>query len=321
MKAALTLVGLGLLLAAPAAAAPAVCDAVWRDGPRGRDVPLRIDMPAGKGTFPAVIWSPGLGGTRSNAARWVAAWTAAGIAVIRLEHPGSDASVYRGTATPQEREARVRAGIAPEQLAARIADVGFVADELARRGDELVRRGRQGACDLARIDSDRLALAGHSMGAWVVQAMAGQRPDGEHAPLIDRRFRAFIAMSSTGPPDTAAAKLQFGRIGRPLLVITGSMDGVPANAAPDVAADQRAKRLSLFAAAPADGRKALLVMAGANHMLFAGDTRKQPAEVQMQGRVARISALWWRQVLLGDARAQKSLARPALGKADQWVRK
>jgi predicted dienelactone hydrolase len=105
---------------------------------------VRINLPDGKGKAPAVIWSPGLGGTRSNASRWVAAWNAAGIAVIRLEHPGSDAAVYRGPATPQERDARVRAGIAPEQLLARIADVGFVADELARRPSE-------GACDLARI--------------------------------------------------------------------------------------------------------------------------------------------------------------------------
>ncbi len=117
----------------------------------------------------------------------------------------------------------MRAGIAPEQVLARIADVGFVADELARRPSE-------GACDLTRIDSDHLALAGHSVGAWVVQAMAGQRPDGEHAPLIDRRFRAFVAMSSSGPADAAMAKAQFGGIGRPLLVITSNADGVPANA-------------------------------------------------------------------------------------------
>ena len=216
MKTAFTC--LALLLAAPAAAT--MCDAVWRDGPRGRNVPVRINLPDGKRKVPAVIWSPGLGGTRGNAARWVAAWTAAGVAVIRLEHPGSDAAVYRGPATPQERDAKVRAGITPEQLLARIADVGFVADELARRPSE-------GGCDLGRIDSDHLALAGHSMGAWVVQAMAGQRPDGEHAPLIDRRFRAFVAMSSTGPADAAMAKAQFGGIGRPLLVIEGPlMDGM-----------------------------------------------------------------------------------------------
>ena len=310
MKTALALIS--LLFAAPALAVQ--CDAVWHDGPRGRDVPVRIDLPAGRNIVPAVIWSPGLGGTRSNAARWVAAWTAAGMATIRLEHPGSDAAVYRGTATPQEREARVRAGIAPEQLLARIADVGFVADELARRGAE-------GGCNLARIDTQHLALAGHSMGAWVVQAMAGQRPDGEHAPLIDRRFRAFIAMSTTGPADAAVARAQFGGIGRPLLVISSNNDGVPAGIAADAAADQRARRLSLFAGTPADGRKALLLLASADHLLFAGDARKAVADVAAQARIARLTSLWWRQWLVGDVRAKKALLRPALAKGDQWVRK
>ena len=309
--------GLGLLLAATvsaaAAAAAAACEGVWRDSPRGRDVPLRIDLPRGTGKVPAVIWSPGLGGTRANAARWVAAWTGAGIAVIRMEHPGSDAAVYRA-GMPAEREARVRAGIAPEQLIARVGDVGFVADELGRRT-------REGACDLTRIDTDRLALAGHSMGAWVVQAMAGQRPDGEHAVLIDRRFRAFVAMSTTGPPDPAAARVQFGGIGRPLLIITGSLDGMSANATPEFAAAQRAKRISLFVGAPADGRKAFANFGGGNHLLFAGDTRKTPAETRIQARVAALTSLWWRQWLFGDAKAQKALVQPALGKADVWVRK
>jgi dienelactone hydrolase len=312
VKAALTC--LALLVAAPALAAPAVCDAIWRDGPRGRDVPVRINLPDGKRTLPAVIWSPGLGGTRSNASRWVAAWNAAGIAVIRLEHPGSDAAVYRGPATPAEREAKVRAGIAPEQVLARIADVGFVADELARRGAE-------GGCDLSRIDTDHLALAGHSRGAWVVQAMAGQRPDGANAPLIDRRFRAFVAMSSSGPADAAMAKTQFGGIGRPLLVITSTADGVPASAAADVINDQRARRLSLFTGAPADGRKALLLLDGGDHLLFAGDTRKTPDDVARQDRVGRVTTLWWRHWLLADAKAERALDRPALGKADQWLRK
>lgn len=323
MKIALTFLALGhaLLIAVPAAAVQ--CDALWRDGPRGRSVPVRINLPDGPAKagarVPAVIWSPGLGGTRSNASRWVAAWTAGGVAVIRMEHPGSDASVYRSPATPQERQARVLAGIAPEQVIARIADVGFVADELARLS--VPARDAEGGCDLTRIDTARLALAGHSMGAWVVQAMAGQRPDGTNAPLIDRRFRAFVAMSSTGPADPAAAKLQFGGIGRPLLVITGSKDGVPIAATPEIIADQRARRLSLFVGAPGDGRKALADFDGADHLLFAGDTRKLPADTAIQNRVAALTTLWWRQWLLGDARAEKALVRPPSGAADNWVRK
>lgn len=298
----------GVMLAAvPVPAAP--CDTVLHDAPRGRGVPLRIDLPAGDGAVPAVLWSPGLGGGRNNASQWVAAWAAAGIAVIRLEHPGSDAAVYAGQASAAERAARVREAASPVQLMARIGDAGLVLDALARGP-------RLGACATARIDRDRLALAGHSMGAWVVQAMAGQRPDGQTAPVVDRRLRAFIAMSSTGPLDPAAARAQFGGIAAPLLVITGSADGVPSGASAGAAAASLAARASLFTGAPADGRKALLVVAGADHMLFAGDTRRQPALSAMQARIAGLTTQWLRKWLKGDA---APLPAPAAG--DRWEAK
>lgn len=297
---------LALILSAPAAATR--CDALWHDGPRGRDVPVRIDMPAGEGRVPAVLWSPGLGGGRGSAERWTAAWTAAGIAVIRLEHPGTDGAVYAG---PRETQAeRVRAAVTPEQLVARIADVGFVADELARRGQE-------GGCALTRIDTDRLALGGHSMGAWVAQAMAGEQLGG--IDLADRRFRAFLLMSSTGPADAAQAAARFAGIGRPLLVITGTLDGTAATAPPAAQAEALAMRTAPFTGAPADGRKALLVVGGASHMLFAGDRRSDAGETAMQDRVAAISTAWWRHWLLGEA--APVLDRPALAPGDRWQRK
>jgi len=303
---------LSVLLAAPAAGA--TCDGLWRDGPRGRDVPVRITLPDGSGPVPAVLWSPGLGGGLGTASRWVQAWAAAGIALVRVQHPGSDGVVYAGTATPAERAAKVRAGASPAQLMARIADIGFIADELARRP-------REGACDLARIDGQRLGLAGHSMGAWVVQAMAGQRDNNGETSAVDRRFRAFIAMSSTGPADPASAARQFSAIGRPLLVITGSRDGVPAGAPPDVALREIAQRSAPFIGAPADGRKALLVLADAEHMVFAGDTRRGAVEIAMQDRVAAITTLWWRRWLLGDEGVEAALGKPALPEGGVWERK
>lgn len=303
---------LPVLLAAPATGA--TCDGLWRDAPRGRDVPVRITLPDGKGAVPAVLWTPGLGGGLGNASRWVQAWVAAGVAVVRVQHPGSDGVVYAGTATPAERAAKVRAGASPAQVLARIADIGFVADELARRP-------REGGCDLTRIDGQRLGLAGHSMGGWVVQAMAGQRDTNGETSAIDRRFRAFMAMSSTGPADPAEAIRLFGAIGRPLLVITGSRDGVPANATPEVAAREVARRSAPYVGAPADGRKALLVLADAEHMVFAGDTRRDAVEAAMQDRVAMMATLWWRRWLLGDEAVEAALAKPALPAGDVWERK
>lgn len=311
-----TLLLLALIAAAPARAIS--CDGLWRDAARGRDVPVRITMPdtlPGRGRpVPAVLWSPGLGGGIGNAGHWAQAWANAGIAVLRVQHPGSDAAVYAPADTPAERNARIRAGTAPGQLLARIADIGFVADELARRP-------RQGSCNLRRIDTERLGLAGHSMGGWVVQAMAGQRDGTDAAPAIDRRFRAFIAMSTTGSADPATAARQFGAIGRPLLVITGSRDGVPAKAPPEQAEQEMAKRSAPFVGAPADGRKALLVVAGAAHMVFAGDTRRGVAERAMQDRVAAITTRWWRRWLLGDAAHDAGLSRPTLADGDVWERK
>lgn len=306
-----------LIAAGPARAIS--CDGVWRDPARARDVPVRITLPDAAQRpgrpVPAVIWSPGLGGGIDNAGRWIDAWARAGIAAVRVQHPGSDAAVYARDGTPAERNARVRAGAGPDQLLARIADIGFVADELARRR-------RQGACNLALIDTARLGLAGHSMGAWAVQAMAGQHDaGGTQAPAVDRRFRAFIAMSSTGNPDPAIAARQFGGIGRPLLVITGSRDGVPAGAPPEIASRELAKRTAPFTGAPTDGRKALLVVADAGHMLFAGDSRRDDRETAMQDRVAAITTAWWRRWLLGDAARDHGLARPPLAPGDRWERK
>lgn len=306
-----------LLLCVPAKAA-ILCDAVWRDGPRGRDLPLRIRLPDGTGQVPGVIFSPGLGGARTSGEIWAAGWAAAGFAVIQMEHPGSDAAVYRGVTSRQERRARVLAGASPAQLVARIADVGFILDELPRRRTE-------GICNLARIDTDRLGLAGHSMGAWVVQAMAGQRFAGGvqgagAAPFADLRLRAFIAMSPTAGANPAAA---YGSIHRPFLVLTGTRDGVPDSPDAAVRSAALAQRTGLYDGLPADGRKAQALFDGADHMMFAGNRRREQDEpgLAVQADVLAISTAWWRRWLLADAGADVLLARPPLAPADQWSRK
>ena len=201
-----TVTGYWLLIAFLAlalATAPIACDATWRDDARDRDLPVRISLPAGTERVPLVIWSPGLGGDRHSGSVWANAWAAAGFAVIQMEHPGSDAAVYRAGGTPEERQARIMAATAPDQLQARVGDVRFALSEVSRRP-------REGACDLTRIDTSRAAIAGHSMGAWVVQGIAGQRFGPAGVPLLrDQRFRAAIAFSPTAPPGTTA----FARVG------------------------------------------------------------------------------------------------------------
>ncbi len=52
-----------------------------------------------------------------------------------------------------------------------------------------------------------------------------------------------------------------------------------------------------------------------------GHTRKAPADLARQDRVAPVTSLWWRYCLQGDQRAEKALAEPPLAEADQWLRK
>lgn len=309
-----------LALATPASAVE-VCDAVWRDALRSRDLPVRLRLPDGNGRVPVVIFSPGLGGTTSGGGQWAAAWAAAGIAVVHLQHPGSDAAVYRGAANPEERRARVRAAATAEQLAARVADVGFVVDELA------VRR-REGSCDLTRLDLRRLGIAGHSMGSWTAQALAGQRFDGV-ARFADRRFVAAIGLSPsalTGDPPAQS----FGGIVIPFFSITGSEDGVPParpgtdpKARAALYAKASASRSAAFNGMPPGG-KYLLVINGADHMVFAGNAARTGAKPHMAQLILAATTAFWRTTLLETPAAAPAFAasvRAELTTGDRFAAK
>jgi predicted dienelactone hydrolase len=286
---------LSLLLAVPAFAGP-VCDAVWRDTARGRDLPLRIRLPDGNSKVPVVLFSPGLGGGIGGGAVWGSAWAAHGLAVIHLEHPGSDASIYAGTADAADLKARVRAAASGAQLQARIGDVSFVLDELARRR-------RSGVCDLSRIDLARIGLAGHSMGAWTAQAVAGQRFFGT-AAFRDPRISAAIALSPSALTTDALSEA-FGGITIPFLSVTGTADGTPKimrDAALSTAQiAQQAQRTGPYAGM-SPGRKYLIVFQDGDHMVFAGNQRRAPTapDRHIQTVTARLTSAFWGMTLLGD---------------------
>jgi predicted dienelactone hydrolase len=291
----LKLAALPLLLIALTGAGP-VCDAVWRDTARGRDLPIRIRLPDGNGRVPVVLFSPGLGGTREGGGLWGSAWAARGIAVVHLEHPGSDAAVYAPGGTPEERRARARAAASGEQLAARAGDAGFIVDELARRRQE-------GACDLTRLDLNRLGIAGHSMGSWTAQALAGQRFGGG-ASLRDPRFIAAIGFSPSAltSGDLTAS---FGAITIPFFSISGTGDGLPP--APKGTADQLARRQATAIAERSGpfngmppGGKYLLIFDGGVHMDFAGRADLVSRKPHIANVTTAATSAFWGATLLDD---------------------
>jgi len=286
--------GLALFVPTAAQAAPAdgvtICDAAWHDAARNRDVPVRIRMPQGSGKAPVILFSHGLGGSLDGGTNWAQAWAKAGFVVVNLQHPGSDRSIIAS--------GRIATAMAPAQLVARVDDVHFVLDELGRRP-------REGACDLRRADLAHIGMSGHSFGAHTTQAIAGQR-----FPVAgiagDPRVKAAVAFSPS-PPMRGSDATAFGGIGIPFFSITGTQDAAPIT--PNITAKDRERP---FRAMP-PGDKYLLVLKGANHMMFnAQDGLRGPASTappHIRDTVIAATILFWRAELRGDAAARAQLAQ------------
>ena len=292
-------------------------DEVWTDAARGRDVPALLRWPTG-GARPqgVVIFSHGVGGRRTGAEVWGKAWADAGLLVVHLQHPGSDNVAMKGGFNA------LRKAMAPEQLIARVTDVKFAIDEIARKQAAKSGTGRTSWAD---VPLQRLALAGHSLGARTTQAIAGQTyPKAGSFSPVDARVKAFIAMSPALGKDatTAQATSELKAITRPILLVSGSLDGEVLNNGETVAS-----RRQVYDCLPA-GNKALLYLNGADHLTFAGIEKVIPSnflmkreastlasEVAHQRTTALVTAAWLKARLLGQA-----MPAPAgLGQGDVWL--
>ncbi len=317
----LTVGGLGLWALTARSMAAAPVDETWHDAARGRDVPVLVRIPTTPGPWPVVLFSHGLGGSRHGAHAWGSAWAEAGFLVVHLQHAGSDTAAIRSG---------LQAAANVDQLVARVHDVRFAVDELARRkGAAGASSGAQTAASLvpwgqARLDA--LGLAGHSFGAVTVQAVAGQRFP-VPADLVEPRLKAFIALSPSSHRAGLSPQQQFGAVTRPFMAITGSADGDPFGAFST--GDSRAR---VFEGLPA-GQRAALWLDGADHMTFAGHAQRRINGVGPFRRasgayerepahhlvVAQLTTLWWRAHLMGDEAAREALARPTgLTERDRW---
>jgi predicted dienelactone hydrolase len=172
----------------------------------------------------------------------------------------------------------------------------------------------------------KLAVAGHSLGARTAQALAGQAfPKAGGWSGLDKRIKAFIALSPALGKDVGekqgiddAKAMQ-----RPMLVVSGSMDGEVLNNGETVAT-----RRMVYDCLPA-GAKALLWLDGADHLTFAGIDKQIPsnfllrrekitlaAEAAHHERVAAVTTAWLKEQLLAQPMGQPT----GLGKADVWLR-
>ncbi len=267
----------------------------WRDPARGRDLPVLVRLPERSGPAPVVLVSHGLGGTRSGLGFLGRALAEAGFVAVHMQHPGTDDSLWRGAGG--NTGLAMAAAVGDVQRAAdRVMDAVFVLDELPRRLG-------------GRADPARVAIAGHSYGAWLTQTMLGQRvPGGDRGlRLPEPRLSAGIALSPI-PPQGLPPRLAMDRVTAPMLHVTGTEDrDFASGSGPD-------SRRIPFDNIAAPGQ-VLAVLRGAAHGSFAD----QPGagarfeDTAYTGRTAALAVAFLRGVWLGDASSRQMLLQGAPG--------
>lgn len=298
------------LLAADASGAPAREAAVpyqvetvkfdWVDPKRDRKVPVKIYYPkTGKGPFPVIIFSHGLGGSRDGYEYLGRYWAGHGYVSVHVQHLGSDSSVWQGVPADEVKQALDKAVVNPQNIHNRPLDVTFAIDQVVKLNEEdSVFKGR--------LDLDHIGMAGHSFGSFTTLAIAGQvfaNPLGGPLSWADSRVKAAIPMSPSVPRNKNRLDESFSKIKIPCFHMTGTLDDSPVG---NTKAAER--RLPFDHINGAD--QFLLTFNGGDHMVFSGRLAGEAAREKdpvFQNLVCLGSTAFWDAYLKDDGKAKEWL--------------
>jgi dienelactone hydrolase len=242
------------LSATAAAAGYSTRDLEWLDTARERRVPVRLYLPdaaRADAPVPLVVFSHGIGGSRSGYSYLGRYWASQGYASLHLQHVGSDRNVWIGS--PFELVERLQGAAQESEAVDRVRDLSFALDQLLR--SELA----------AQLDGQRIVAAGHSYGANTTLLAAGAtvRRNGEALTLRDARIKAAIVLSAPPFYGEASAQLILGPIQVPSLHVTATEDIIRIPGYYSGPQD----RVAVFEATGSP-RKTLAVFNGGSHSIF-----------------------------------------------------
>jgi predicted dienelactone hydrolase len=249
------------------------------DARRSTDVVAKIYYPDASGVFPVIVFSHGLGGNK-NAFEVVARhWASRGYISIHPTHDDRGIGLTDG-----------RMILPPDRVAARVRDIVAMLDALDHI--EKVVPALSG-----RIDRGRLAVAGHSYGAFVAMLAGGvtvEAGDGTNRGFGDPRVRCVLPVSPAGRGDYGFNDRSWANLDVPALFITGTRD-VRGGRASDW-------RMEPYRFSPAGG-KYLVVIEDAAHASFGRVEAGNDAPAYVQAA----STAFWDGCLREDAAARTYL--------------
>lgn len=237
------------------------------DAGRNRELSISLCIPDGPGPYPLVVFSHGAYGSAKDVMAIGRFWASSGYVVILPTHADSfhytersdendpwsgphDFGAY-GKPTTQ--------GTWKPIWTQRPRDIRFILDSLSTI-EERVPEVK------GKIDSKRIAAAGHSLGAYTTMLLGGTTVDipggTKGLTFDDDRLSAFILISPQGQGQQGLTETSWKNLRGPMLLITGSYDtGVyeqPATWREDAYLLSR------------PGDKYLLFIKGANHNSYMG---------------------------------------------------
>ncbi|MEM6788577.1 MAG: dienelactone hydrolase family protein [Myxococcota bacterium] len=181
-------------------------DLVIEDPTRGRPVPLRVVAPEGDGSFPVVVFSHGVWGSRDHYTAFVTHWASHGYVSLLPEH--DDPVAEDGEGNPFS------------EWQARVDDVRLVLETI----DDI---GAYVPALAGRLDPTRVGVAGHSFGAHTAQLLVGTRifvaPGQEAESRRDPRIAAAFLLAPQGR-NAQLGDQAWDDVDLPFMSMTGSRD-------------------------------------------------------------------------------------------------
>jgi predicted dienelactone hydrolase len=268
-------------------------DLDWHDAARQRDVPVRLYLPASASRLrpaPLVVFSHGIGGSRSGYRYLGSHFASQGVASLHLQHVGSDRNLWTGN---------------PFSLVTRLQDAAHEGEALSRARDLHFALDQALSGEFAaRLDASRVVAAGHSYGANTSLLAVGARVErrGEVVDLRDARLQAAIVISA--PPFYGESEPHriLSPIQVPTLHVTATEDIIRIPGFYSAADD----RIAVFDAIGSP-RKTLAVFEGGSHSMFTDRRGTGGAVLNPQVKIATqaLSLAFLRSVFDGDDAALK----------------
>lgn len=273
-------------------------DLTLHDNTRDKDLEIRVRFPSDAKAgdrFPLVVFSHGAGGSKSAFPELTEHWASHGYVVVLPTHSDSIQKRRREGEDLSRLRQNPRSLVRDVDPSDRLADVRLILDQLGTIEDRIPalrepppqiagdptkahtpapdagsKRGSGVDARAGRIDRDRIAMAGHSAGAYTTQIafgvkVRGPRLAGGLTPrdVGDERFKAAIVISGQGLTNLSFTRDSWSELSKPMLVIAGSKDvSRISNETP------QSRREPFELARPGD--KYLLFIEGATHSSYAG---------------------------------------------------